>query len=174
MGDDISDKELRKRLSAFNVVVPPVTSSTRKLLLKKLANLESSETNKNAASNSMPPPKSKATVDSTNESIMISSSLDSGKQSQYTKFDVDSPRKSARRRRANQTRDPFDTSDSEVDAGTLGHSIQPANPYISSSSPKSNETSLMNVSNWKSTVNTDNQNSYISPGILFYLKMYIL
>lgn len=43
MGEIISDKELRRRLSAFNTVVPPVTNSTRKLLLKKLENLENSQ-----------------------------------------------------------------------------------------------------------------------------------
>jgi len=40
MGESISDQELRRRLSTFNTVVPPVTNSTRKLLLKKLADLE--------------------------------------------------------------------------------------------------------------------------------------
>lgn len=43
MGEIISDKELRRRLSAFNTVVPPVTNSTRKLLLKKLENFETSQ-----------------------------------------------------------------------------------------------------------------------------------
>lgn len=164
MGEVLSDQELRRRLLAFSAVVPPVTNSTRKLLLKKLENLEgSSKVEKNAASKIMPPPKSKAPNESTNESIMISSSLDSAKQSQQTTFDVNSPRKSTRRRREYRAPDPFDTSDSEVDAGTLGRSIQPANPYIASSSPKSNETSLMNVSNWKNVGTNGDQNSYVSP-----------
>lgn len=41
MGESISDQELRRRLLTFNTVVPPVTNSTRRLLLKKLADLES-------------------------------------------------------------------------------------------------------------------------------------
>jgi len=40
MGESISDQELRRRLLTFNTVVPPVTNSTRRLLLKKLADLE--------------------------------------------------------------------------------------------------------------------------------------
>lgn len=43
MDEIISDKELCRRLSAFNTVVPPVTNSTRKLLLQKLVNLENSQ-----------------------------------------------------------------------------------------------------------------------------------
>lgn len=43
MGESISDQELRRRLLAFNTVVPPVTKSTRSLLLRKLAHLESSQ-----------------------------------------------------------------------------------------------------------------------------------
>lgn len=43
MDEIISDKELCRRLSAFNTVVPPVTKSTRKLLLQKLVNLENSQ-----------------------------------------------------------------------------------------------------------------------------------
>lgn len=161
---DISDKELRARLLAFNTVVPPVTGSTRNLLLKKLADLEKGQTKKNDASKIMPPPNVKSPI---NESVMISSS-NNGKQSQHIIFDnTDSPRKSARRRRQYRAPDPFDTSDSEVDNGTLGHTIQPANPKIASSSPKSNETSLMNVSNWKNTADLDVHQSYLSPGIYF-------
>jgi len=160
MGEPISDQELRRRLLAFNTVVPPVTVSTRKLLLKKLAKLESNSTQKESVSKSMPPPK--APTNGTNESVMISSSMDIRKPSQHIVFDhIDSPRKSTRFRRI--ALDTYDTSDSEVDTGSLGHSIQPANPYIVSSSPKSNETSLMNVSNWKNTNNADeDQNSYYS------------
>jgi membrane protein Man1 len=40
MGEHLTDQELRHRLSVFNTVVPPVTNSTRGLLLKKLAKLE--------------------------------------------------------------------------------------------------------------------------------------
>lgn len=146
MGDSISDLELRRRLLAFNPVVPPITGSTRKLLLKKLANLESGATSENATSKIMPPPKSKAPSNGTNESIIISSSAEGSKPSQHITFNrTDSPRKSARRNR--RPLDSYDTSDSEVDAGSLERSILPANPYITSSSPKSNETSLMNVSN---------------------------
>lgn len=47
MGDIISDQELRRRLLTFNTVVPPVTNSTRRLLLKKLADLESSRLSQN-------------------------------------------------------------------------------------------------------------------------------
>lgn len=118
----------------------------------------------------MPPPKPKTSASSTNESIMISSSVDGAKQSQYLKFNsTSSPRKSARRRIQNT--DIYDTSDSEVDAGTLGRSILPANPYIASSSPKSTDTSLMNVSTRTSIVDTNgDQNSYSSsPGIVFFL-----
>lgn len=170
MGDQISDQELRRRLSSFNVVVPPVTNTTRKLLLKKLADLEGSQTDQNAASKSMPPPKSKAkapTNGTTNESIMISSSMDSEKPMQYTTFDnTDSPRKNTRRRRQYRAPDPFDTgSDSEVDSASLGRSILSTSPYIASSSPKSNETSLMNVSNWNATSADEGQNSYVSPGM---------
>lgn len=43
MGESISDQELRRRLSTFNTVVPPVTSSTRRLLLRKLDDLESKQ-----------------------------------------------------------------------------------------------------------------------------------
>jgi len=165
MGEIISDQELRRRLSAFNQVVPPVTSTTRNLLLKKLASLESSQSGKIAASSIMPPPKLRGSANGTNESIMISSSVDGIKHPQHKTFDnMNSPRKSTRQRRQYQAPDPFDTSDSEVDTGTLGHSILPANPSIASSSPKSNETSLMNVSNWKNA--HDNQYSYASPGIL--------
>ncbi|VVC30133.1 Hypothetical protein CINCED_3A018232 [Cinara cedri] len=149
--DDISDQELRRRLSAFNTVVPPVTKSTRNLLLKKLANLESSQLNQKSASDVMPPPKLKSTTNGTNESIIISSS--GTKTPQHNIFDVDSPRKSTRLRRQYRAPDTFDTSDSEVDTHTLGHSIAPPNPKIISSSPKSNETSLMNVSNWKNETN---------------------
>jgi len=45
MGDIISDQEIRRRLSSFNTVVPPVTNSTRRLLLRKLEELESSQSN---------------------------------------------------------------------------------------------------------------------------------
>lgn len=163
MGEIISDQELRRRLLVFNAVVPPVTSTTRNLLLKKLASLESKQSrNTIDASNIMPPPKLRGLANSTNESIMISSSVD-GKHSQHKTFDsTSSPRKSVRQRRQYRAPDLFDTSDSEVDTATLGHSILPANPYIASSSPKSNETSLMNVSNWKNS--HDYQNSYVSPG----------
>lgn len=41
MGESITDQELRRRLLTFNTVVPPVTNSTRRLLVKKLADLES-------------------------------------------------------------------------------------------------------------------------------------
>jgi len=41
MGESISDQELRRRLLTFNTVVPPVTNSTRRLLVRKLADLES-------------------------------------------------------------------------------------------------------------------------------------
>lgn len=165
MGDHISDQELRRRLTSFNVVVPPVTNSTRKLLLKKLTNLESGDGSTNAASTIMPPPKSITSTNGTNESIMISSSVDGVKPNQHIIFDnADSPRKSTRRRRQIRAPDPFDTSDSEVDTGTTGRSILTNNPYLASSSPKSNETSLMNVSNWKNTVG-ENQDSYVSPGI---------
>lgn len=40
MGEHLTDQELRLRLSVFNTVVPPVTKSTRGLLLNKLARLE--------------------------------------------------------------------------------------------------------------------------------------
>ncbi|XP_025202028.1 uncharacterized protein LOC112599365 [Melanaphis sacchari] len=161
MGEIISDQELRRRLLAFNTVVPPVTSTTRNLLLKKLASLESKQSSNTAASNIMPPPKLRGLANGTNESIIISSSMD-GKNSQHKTFDnMNSPRKSVRQQRKYQAPDLFDTSDSEVDTGTLGHSILSANPYIASSSPKSNETSLMNVSNWKNS--HDQQNLYVSP-----------
>lgn len=42
---DISDQEIRRRLSVFNTVVPPVTNSTRGLLLNKLEELETSQSN---------------------------------------------------------------------------------------------------------------------------------
>lgn len=45
MGESISDQELRRRLLVFNTVVPPVTNSTRRLLLKKLTDLESAHSN---------------------------------------------------------------------------------------------------------------------------------
>ncbi|XP_026804381.1 LEM domain-containing protein 2-like isoform X2 [Rhopalosiphum maidis] len=160
MGEIISDQELRRRLLAFNAVVPPVTSTTRNLLLKKLASLEGKQSNKTAASNIMPPPKLRGLTSGTNESIIISSSVD-GKHSQHKTFDsMNSPRKSVRQQRQYRAPDLFETSDSETDTGTLGHSILPANPYIASSSPKSNETSLMNVSNWKNSY--DHQNAYVS------------
>lgn len=167
MGEIISDQELRRRLSVFNKSVPPVTATTRKLLLKQLAKLEGSQgsNTNNAASKIMPPPKSKVSV--SNESIMISSSLDTGKQSQHIKFE-NSPRKSARRQTQHRARDVYDTSDSEVDTGTLGYSILPANPKIASSSPKSNETSLMNVSSWKNT--DEDQNSYLISGKIVFIK----
>lgn len=162
MGDSISDQELRRRLASFNVVVPPVTDSTRKLLIKKLTNLESGDGTNNAASTIMPPPKLTTSTNGTNESIMISSSTNANKPSQHIIFNnMDSPRKSTRRRRQIKAPDPFDTSDSEVDAGTAGHSVLTNTPYLVSSSPKSNETSLMNVSNWKNRVGED---SYASPG----------
>lgn len=170
MDEAITDQELRRRLLVFNKVVPPITSSTRKLLLKKLINLEGGQANKNDASKCMPPPKPKTKApptNGTNESILISSSA--GKQSQYMKFDnKNSPSKSTHRRRHYRAPDPFDTSDSEVDTGSLGHSIVPANPYIASSSPKSSERSLMNVSDWKNTATTDEEQiPYASsPGII--------
>jgi len=168
MGEIISDQELRRRLSAFNAVVPPVTSTTRNLLLKKLASLEGGQSEKTAATSSMPPPKLRSSANGTNESIMISSSAD-GKNSQHKTFDnMNSPRKSARQQRGYKAPDLFDNSDSEVDTGSLGRSILPANPYIASSSPKSNETSLMNVSNWKNT--PDHQNSYVSPGTYIIIR----
>lgn len=76
MGEIIPDKELRSRLLAFNTVVPPITSSTRKLLLKKLADLESSQAKQNDASKIMPPPNLKSPI---NESIVISSSNSASK-----------------------------------------------------------------------------------------------
>lgn len=164
---DITDKELRHRLKSFNIVVPPVTNSTRKLLQKKLANLESSQLHRNVDSNSMPPPKPKAPTNSTNESIMISSS-DGNKSSQHMTFDtMDSPSKSTRRRRLYRAPDPFDTSDSEIETGSLGRSIMPANPLITSSSPKSNERSLMNVSDWKNALDASDDPYKSSPGKLF-------
>jgi len=170
MGEIISDQELRRRLLAFNAVVPPVTSTTRNLLLKKLASLEGGQSGKTAASSIMPPPKLRSSANVTNESIMISSSVD-GKHSQHKIFDnTNSPRKSARQQRIYKAPDLFDNSDSEAETGSLGRSILPANPYISSSSPKSNETSLMNVSNWKNSY--DHQSTYVSPGIYLYIKMY--
>lgn len=164
MDDNISDQELRLRLSAFNTVVPPVTNSTRNLLLKKLANLES---NKNSASNDMPPPKPKSSTNDTNESVIISSSTI--KNSQHKLFDIDSPRKTTRLRQSYRAPDPFDTSDSEAETHTLGHSIRPANPKMSSSSPKSLETSLMNVSNWKNETKTnkDDSSSHYLPSIYY-------
>lgn len=167
MGDAISDQELRRRLSAFNSVVPPITGSTRKLLLKKLANFENSVTTKNATSKIMPPPKPKAPFNGTNESIVISSSVEGSKPSQHITFNrTGSPRKSTRRNR--RVPDPYDTSDSEVDAISLGRSILPTNPYITSSSPKSNETSLMNVSNKMQYMDEANESKLAyssSPGI---------
>lgn len=163
MDEAITDQELRRRLLAFNTVVPPVTSSTRKLLMKKLENLESGRSVENDASKSMPPPKpmTKDPTNGTNDSIIISSSGGS-KQSQHIKFDnTDSPSKSTRRRRVYHAPDPLDTSDSEVDTGSKGLSILPTNPYVASSSPKSIERSLMNVSDWQSTVSTDD---VLSPG----------
>ncbi|XP_015377448.1 PREDICTED: uncharacterized protein LOC107171710, partial [Diuraphis noxia] len=164
MGEIISDQELRRRLLAFNAVVPPVTSTTRNLLLKKLASLEGGQSGKTATSSIMPPPKLRSSANAangTNESIMISSSVD-GKNSQHRTFDsMNSPRKSARQQRIYKAPDLFDNSDSEADTGSLGRSILPANPYIASSSPKSNETSLMNVSNWKNSY--DHQSAYVSP-----------
>jgi len=161
MGEIISDQELRRRLLAFNAVVPPVTSTTRNLLLKKLASLEGKQSSITAASNIMPPPKLRGVASGTNESIIISSSVD-GKHSQHKTFDsMSSLRKGIRKQRQYRAPDLFETSDSETDTGTLGHSILPANPHITSSSPKSNETSLMNVSNWKNSY--DHQNSYVSP-----------
>lgn len=166
---DITDKELRNRLKSFNVVVP-VTNSTRKLLLKKLEKLESSQVNTNVTSNSMPPPKPKAPTNSTNDSIMISS-YDTGKQSQHMTFDImDSPSKSTRRRKFYRAPDSSEASDSEIESGSLGHSIMPANPLITSSSPKSNERSLMNVSNWKNALDLTEDPYVSSPGILFLLK----
>jgi len=172
MGEIISDQELRRRLLAFNAVVPPVTSTTRNLLLKKLASLEGGQSGKTATSSIMPPPKLKSSNNVTNESIMISSSVD-GKNSQHKTFDnMNSPRKSARQQQIYKAPDLFDNSDSEADTGSLGRSILPANPYIASSSPKSNETSLMNVSNWKNS--HDHQNAYVSPGISFILKCLLI
>jgi len=158
MDEVITDQELRRRLLVFNPVVPPITSSTRKLLQRKLVNLESGQQagKINDASKSMPPPKPKTKApptNGTNDSVLISSS----KQSQHMKFDnTESPRKSTRQRRY-RAPDPFDTSDSEVDTGSLGRSILPTNPYIASSSPKSSERSLMNVSDWKSAATTDEE-----------------
>lgn len=169
---DITDKELRHRLKSFNVVVPPVTNSTRKLLQKKLANLESSQSHKNDALNSMPPPKPKAPTNGTNESIMISS-YDGSKPSQHRIFDtMDSPSKSTRRRQLYRAPDPFDTSDSEIETGSLGRSIMPANPLITSSSPKSNERSLMNVSDWKNALDASEDPYKSSPGTyIIFIKM---
>lgn len=181
MGDAISDQELRRRLLAFNSVVPPITGSTRKLLLKKLANLESNVTTKNVTSKIMPPPKPKAPSNGTNESIVISS-VECSKPSQHITFNrTESPRKSARRNR--RVLDPYDTSDSEVDASSLGRSILPANPYITSSSPKSNEISLMNVSNKVQYIDEPNDNglvyssssgTYISLNYVYFFKVFKL
>lgn len=159
----LSNQEIRNRLLKYENSVPPVTASTRKLLLKKLVKLETKQATPNKASDVMPPPKPKGS----NESIMISSSLDGIKQSQHAIFDTPnspSPRKNLRRRY--RAPDPFETSDSEVDNGALGRSIMPANPRLASSSPKSTETSLMNVSNWKNAAGTDldQSSSYSSPG----------
>jgi len=168
MDDTISDKELRRRLSLYYAKAPPVTNFTRKLLLKKLADLESGKSDQNS-SKIMPPPKPKTPSNGTNKSVMISSSVSGHKQSQHLIFDIDSPRKSRR-----QVLDPFDTSDSEVDASSLGRSILPANPYITSSSPKSNETSLMNVSVKASKIDADDQNPYVSsPGTYIILFCFI-
>lgn len=167
---DITDQELRNRLKSFNIVAP-VTNSTRKLLQKKLANLESSQPRTNVASNIMPPPKPKAPNNGTNESIMISS-YDGSKPSQHRTFDtMDSPSKSTRRRQLYRAPDPFDTSDSEIETGSLGRSIMPANPLITSSSPKSNEKSLMNVSDWKNALDASQDPYKSSPGILFCIKI---
>lgn len=136
--------------------------------MAKLAKLENGEADKSSTSKIMPPPNPIAQNNKTNDSIMISSSLNSEKQSQHLRFNTtNSPKKSIRRRR---NLDNYDTSDSEVDAGSPGRSLLPANPYIASSSPKSNETSLMNVSKQTSYSIVDanaDQNSYSSsPGIL--------
>jgi len=49
---DISDTELKKRLEAYNVDVPPITYTTRDLLIRKLLKLDSSEqTSRNIQSN---------------------------------------------------------------------------------------------------------------------------
>ena len=49
---DISDTELKKRLEAYNVDVPPITFTTRDLLIRKLLKLDSSEqTSRNIQSN---------------------------------------------------------------------------------------------------------------------------
>lgn len=48
MDETISDQELRRRLLMFNKVVPPVTDSTRKLLFKKLAEVETNLANQPA------------------------------------------------------------------------------------------------------------------------------
>ncbi|XP_050421228.1 inner nuclear membrane protein Man1 [Adelges cooleyi] len=168
MADSISDQELRRRLSSFNAVVPPVTNSTRKLLLKKLSDLESSITSNTAETRSMPPPKQKAkTTNGTNDSIIISSSGVAGRPSQYTTFDnTDSPKKSPRRRRQYRAPDPFDTgSDSDIDNGSLGRSTLSASPNLASSSPKSHEASLMNVSNWDAVSRDEDQTLYSSPDV---------
>jgi len=58
---EISDTELKKRLEAYNVDVPPITYTTRGLLIKKLLKLDSGEqqsgtvnTNKSGARNGRP------------------------------------------------------------------------------------------------------------------------
>ncbi|XP_050543880.1 inner nuclear membrane protein Man1 [Daktulosphaira vitifoliae] len=164
MNDTISDQELRQRLASFNAVVPPVTASTRKLLLKKLADLEGNRSKDNAETSKMPPPKQKPkTTNGTNESIMISSS--GNRPSQYTTFDnTDSPKKSPRRRRQYRAADPFDTgSDSDIDNASLGRSVLATSPNLPSSSPKTHETSLMNVSNWNAVSGDEDQSIFSSP-----------
>jgi len=173
MDETITDQELRRRLLVFNTVVPPVTNSTRRLLLKKLVNLESGQVNQNDASISMPPPKPKtiAPTNGTNESVIISSSA--GIQSQHMKFDdTTNSSKSTRRRRLYRAPDPLDTSDSEVDTGSQGRFALPANPQVVSSSPKSSEKSLMNVSDWQSK-NTSNEDQipYVFPGIFIFIDL---
>lgn len=44
------DQDLRRRLMAFNTVVPPITDSTRALLLRKLSSLETPDSKKQTKS----------------------------------------------------------------------------------------------------------------------------
>jgi len=63
---DISDTELKKRLEAYNVDVPPITYTTRDLLIRKLLKLDSSEqTSRNIQSNQSVDRKGRPILEST-------------------------------------------------------------------------------------------------------------